>query len=342
MSGHLPHYADSMYPPMKLDQEDYYYVKPMNCPHHHMCFKAVPKSYRDLPLRFAEYGMCYRYEDSGALFGLMRVRSLNMNDAHIYCTEKQFEDEFLAVVKLYLDYYKILGIEKYEMRLSLHDPKKLGEKYVNEPELWKKSEDMVRKAMKKAKVPFVEVENEAAFYGPKIDVQIWSAIGREFTIATNQVDFAVPKRMGLSYIDEKGEEKIPICIHRAPLSTHERMIGFLIEHFAGAFPTWLAPVQVAVIPVAEAHEKYAKELHEKMFGLEVRSQLMPPDETLGKRIREAEKQKIPYMLVVGDKEFESKSVSVRNYHTKNQDTIKADKFLKEIVEEIKERRLSSC
>ena len=339
MSGHLPLYSASMFPPMKLDDEEDYYVKPMNCPHHHMCYKAVPKSYRDLPLRFAEYGMCYRYEDSGALFGLMRVRSLNMNDAHIYCTEEQFEEEFLAVVKLYLDYYKILGIEKYEMQLSLHDPKKLGEKYVNEPELWKKSENMVRKAMKKAKVPFTEVEDEAAFYGPKIDVQIWSAIGREFTIATNQVDFAVPKRMGLSYIDEKGEEKIPICIHRAPLSTHERMIGFLIEHFAGAFPVWLAPVQVAVIPVADAHEKYAKELHEKMFGLEIRSQLMNANETLGKRIREAEKQKIPYMLVVGDKEVDGKSVSVRNYHTKNQDTVKADKFLNEIMEEIKERRL---
>ncbi len=339
MSGHLPLYADSMFPPMKLDGEDDYYVKPMNCPHHHMCYKAHPKSYRDLPLRYAEYGMCYRYEDSGALFGLMRVRSLLMNDAHIYCTEKQFEEEFLAVINLYLEYYKIFGIEKYEMSLSLHNPDKLGEKYVNEPELWKKSEDMVRKAMKKAKVPFVEVEDEAAFYGPKIDVEIWSAIGRKFTIATNQIDFAVPEKMGLTYIDEKGNEKTPLCIHRAPLSTHERMIGFLIEHFAGAFPVWLAPVQVAIMPVAEAHGKYAEEVRKELFKAGVRVELLPADETLGKRIREAEKQKIPYMLVVGDKEKKDKSVTVRDYKTKDQKPLKVTSFLKAVTEEIKERRL---
>ncbi|MBU0577099.1 threonine--tRNA ligase [Patescibacteria group bacterium] len=339
MSGHLPLYADSMYPPMQLDGEDDYYVKPMNCPHHHMCFAAHPKSYRDLPLRYAEYGMCYRYEDSGALFGLMRVRSLNMNDAHIYCTEEQFEEEFLAVVNLYLDYYKILGIDKYEMRLSLHNPEKLGKKYVDEPELWKKSEVMVRKAMKKAKVPFVEVEDEAAFYGPKIDVQIWSAIGREFTIATNQIDFAVPKRMGLSYIDEKGKEKTPLCIHRAPLSTHERMIGFLIEHYAGAFPVWLAPIQAVLIPVANVHEKYAEELRQKMFDAEIRVEVMNAEDTLGKRIRESEKQKIPYMLVVGDKEKKDKSVTVRDYKTKDQKSMKADSFIKRILKEIGDRVL---
>jgi threonyl-tRNA synthetase len=340
MSGHLPLYADSMYPPMKLDDEEDYYVKPMNCPHHHMCYKAHPKSYRDLPLRYAEYGMCYRYEDSGALFGLMRVRSLNMNDAHIYCTEEQFEEEFLAVIKLYLDYYKILGIDKYVMRLSLHDPEKLGEKYVNEPELWKKSESMVRNVMKKAKIDFAEEKDEAAFYGPKIDVEIWSAIGRQFSIATNQVDFAVPKRMGLTYTDENGKEKTPICIHRAPLSTHERMIGFLIEHYAGAFPTWLAPVQVAIIPVASAHEKYAEELKKQFFDAGIRVELMNAEETLGKRIRYAEMQKIPYMLVMGDEEKKNKSVNVRNFHTKEQKSLKTDSFMKRILEEIKERRLN--
>ena len=339
MSGHLPLYADSMFPPMQLDGEDDYYVKPMNCPHHHMCYKAHPKSYRDLPLRYAEYGMCYRYEDSGALFGLMRVRSLLMNDAHIYCTEKQFEEEFLAVINLYLEYYKIFGIEKYEMCLSLHNPDKLGKKYVNEPELWKKSEDMVRKAMKKAKVPFVEVEDEAAFYGPKIDVEIWSAIGRKFTIATNQIDFAIPDRMGLTYIDEKGNEKTPLCIHRAPLSTHERMIGFLIEHFAGAFPVWLAPVQAAILPVAEAHSKYAEEVRKELFKAGVRVELLPADETLGKRIRNAEKQKIPYMLVVGDKEKKDKSVTVRDYKTKEQKTVKLTNFIKAILEDIENRKL---
>lgn len=339
MSGHLKLYADSMYPPMKMDGEDDYYVKPMNCPHHHMCYKATPKSYRDLPLRFAEYGTCYRYEDSGALFGLMRVRSMQMNDAHIYCTDEQFEDEFSAVTKLYLDYFKIFGIKKFAMRLSLHDPKKLGEKYVNEPELWKKGEIMVRKVMKKTKVDFVEAEDEAAFYGPKIDIEVWSAIGRQFTLATNQVDFAIPKRMGLTYIDEKGKEKHPLCIHRAPLSTHERLIGFLIEHFGGAFPTWLAPVQAVLIPVASAHEKYANEVQKQLFEAGVRVEMMSAEETLGKRIRNAEKQRIPYMLVIGDKEKTSKSVAVRDYKTKEQKTLKLSSFLKNITEEIKERRL---
>jgi len=340
LSGHLVHYKDSMYPPMKLsDEEGEYYVKPMNCPHHHMIFAANPKSYRDLPLRMAEYGTCYRYEGSGALFGLMRVRSMQMNDAHIYCTEGQFEDEFIAVTKLYLKYFKLFGIEKYVMRLSLHHPKGLGKKYVNEPKLWIKTEKMVREAIKKAKVNFVEVEDEAAFYGPKIDIEVYSAIGREFTLATNQVDFAVPKRMGIKYIDEKGQEEYPLVIHRAPLGTHERFIGFLIEHFGGSFPLWLAPVQVAVLPVAEAHKKYAEEVRNKLFEEGVRVEILSAEETLGKRIRHAEKMKIPYMLVIGDKEKESGSVSVRDYKTKEQKEHKLNGFIKSIVEEIKERRL---
>lgn len=340
MSGHLPLYAESMYPPMEMDGEENYYLKPMNCPHHHMCYKAIPKSYRDLPLRYAEYGTCYRYEDSGALFGLMRVRSLQMNDAHIYCTNDQFEDEFLAVTQMYLDYFKIFGIEKFVMRLSLHDPEKLGKKYVNEPELWKESEEMVRKVMQKSGVDFVEVADEAAFYGPKIDIEVWSAIGREFTLATNQVDFAVPKRMGLSYTDEKGESQIPLCIHRAPLSTHERFIGFLIEHFAGAFPTWLAPIQVALVPVAGVHEEYAQKLKKELFEKNIRVQIMPASDSLGKRIRSAEKQKIPYMLVLGDKEVESNGAAVRSYKTKEQTDMKFEDFIKDLQEEILERRLT--
>lgn len=340
MSGHLPYYKDSMYPPMQLEgDEEEYYMKPMNCPHHHMVYAATPKSYRDLPLRLAEYGTCYRYEDSGALFGLMRVRSLQMNDAHLYCTESQFEDEFIAVTEMYLKYFKLFGIEKYEMRLSLHDPAKLGEKYLDNPELWKKTEDMVRKAMKKSGVDFSEVEDEAAFYGPKIDIQVWSAIGREFTLATNQVDFGIPARMGLSYTDEKGEDKVPLCIHRAPLSTHERFIGFLIEHFGGAFPAWLAPVQVALIPVADTHEDYARELEKEMFEKGVRAEVLTADETLGKRIRNSEKLKIPYMLVVGDNEVKGQSVSVRSYHSKEQEEHKKDAFLESLLTEIKERRL---
>lgn len=337
-SGHLPYYKDSMFPPMIMDNETYY-LKAMNCPHHHVMFANSPKSYRDLPLRYAEYGHCYRYEDSGALFGLMRVRSLCMNDAHIYCTEEQFEQEFIAVIDMYKYYFNLFGIEKYQMRLSLHDKEGLGKKYVDEPELWIKTEAQVRKVMQDSGVPFVEAENEAAFYGPKIDVQIWSAIGREFTLATNQLDFAVPKRFNLTYIDKDGKDKTPLCVHRAPLSTHERFIGFLLEHFAGAFPTWLAPVQVKIIPVSEKHFEYAEKIRSEFFEADIRVETDDSDEKLGKKIRNAELKKIPYMLVIGDKELESGSLAVRNYKTKEQKVEKTEEFLNKILEEIKMRRI---
>src|SRR6266496_2748432 len=225
-------------------QPEKYYLKAMNCPHHHKLFAAVPRSYRDLPLRLAEYGTCYRYEQSGELFGLMRVRSLQMNDAHLYMTPEQFEAEFNAVNEMYLNYFKLFGIDKYLMRFSTHDPTKLGQKFVDEPELWKSTEVMTRRVLKDSGIDYVEVPNEAAFYGPKIDVQAWSAIGRECSIATNQVDFAQPRRFDLRYKDRDNVDKIPLCIHRAPLGTHERFIGFLIEHYAGNFPLWLSPEQV--------------------------------------------------------------------------------------------------
>ncbi len=337
-SGHLPYYKDTMFPPMMLDEEEYY-LKPMNCPHHHIIYAARPRSYRELPLRLAEYGQCYRYEDSGALFGLMRVRSLAMNDAHIYCTPEQFKGEFLAVIEMYKYYFSLFGIEKYEMRLSKHSKEGLGKKYVNEPELWIKTEAQVREAMIESKVPFVEKEDEAAFYGPKIDVQIWSVIGREFTLATNQLDFAVPKRFNLTYIDHDSQEKTPLCVHRAPLGTHERLIGFLIEHFGGAFPTWLAPVQVQVLPVAEAHQDYALEVVEMLREKNVRVEVVSHEETLGKRIRNAEKLKIPYMVVVGDEEVSKNSVNVRSRKTGKKESHKLDSFVKEIVKEIEERML---
>ncbi len=337
-SGHLPYYKDSMYAPMVIDDENYY-LKPMNCPFHHQCYLASPKSYRDLPLRLAEYGTCHRYEDSGSLFGLMRVRSMQMNDAHIYCTEDQFEKEFLDVVQMYLDYFKLLGIEKYVMRLSLHAKEGLGKKYVDEPELWIKTEEMVRKILKKANVPTVEAENEAAFYGPKIDVEVWSAIGREFTLATNQVDFAVPKRFNMTYIDQDGKEQTPLCIHRAPLSTHERLIGFLIEHFAGAFPTWLAPVQVKIIPVSDSHQEFARQLQAELTDKMVRAEVDDSHDSLGKRIRNAEMMKIPYMLVVGDKEVGGEDFSVRRYGSKEQKMLSREKFIGQLLEEIKERKL---
>ena len=309
-SGHLPYYAESMYPPMELEGVKYY-VKPMNCPFHHKIFAARPRSYRDLPMRLAEYGTCYRYERSGDLFGLMRVRSLEMNDAHIYCTEEQFESEFLNVVRMYQDYFNLFGIEKYVMRLSTHHPRGLGKKYVDNERLWLETEEMVRSAMRAGDVPFVEEKDEAAFYGPKIDVQVWSAIGKEFTLATNQVDFAVPARFNLTYITPEGKHATPLCIHRAPLSTHERLIGFLIEHYAGNFPVWLAPRQVLIIPISDSHHEYAQKLNERLVATGIRSEADFSAERMNAKVREGQLKKIPYMLVLGDREVANQTVSLR-------------------------------
>ncbi|HYG21927.1 MAG TPA: threonine--tRNA ligase [Verrucomicrobiae bacterium] len=290
-----------------------YYLKAMNCPHHHRIFAAEPRSYRDLPLRLAEYGCCYRYEQSGELFGLMRVRSLNMNDAHIYCTEEQFADEFRAVNEMYLKYFKIFGLEKYQMRFSTHAKEGLGEKYVDQPELWLKTEDMVRKVLIESGINYVEVANEAAFYGPKIDVQVWSAIGREFTIATNQVDFAVPARFGLQYKDRDNVLKTPLCIHRAPLGTHERFVGFLIEHYAGNFPLWLAPEQVRVLTIGDEEPlvSYAKGIAQELRASMVRVETDFGTDPIKAKIAEAEKAKVHTMLVIGGRDLESGNVSVR-------------------------------
>ena len=309
-SGHLTHYADSMYPPMELDGVTYY-VKPMNCPMHHKIFDARPKSYRDLPLRLAEYGTCYRYEKSGELFGLMRVRSMQMNDAHIYCAEQDFEAEFMDVIDMYNQYFQIFGIEKYIMRLSTHNKEGLGHKFVDNEALWIKTEEMVRVAMQNGGIPYLEVPGEAAFYGPKIDVQVWSAIGREFTLATNQVDFAQPERFGLTFVNREGENETPLCIHRAPLSTHERMIGFLIEHFAGKFPVWLAPEQVRVIPITDEQGVYALQLAAQLKALGVRAAADLGSERMNAKIRAAQKMQVPYMLVVGGREVEAGTVSLR-------------------------------
>jgi threonyl-tRNA synthetase len=310
-SGHLPYYAESMYPPMTLDDGEKYYMKPMNCPFHHKLYAAKSRSYRDLPVRFAEYGTCYRFEQSGELFGLMRVRSMQMNDAHIYCTPEQFEEEFINVVRLYLKYFKILDVKDYMMRLSLHSAEGLGKKYVDNREMWLKTEDMVRNAMRNGGVPYFEREDEAAFYGPKIDVQIFSAIGREFSLATNQVDFAVPPRFNLTYVDKDGQDKTPLCLHRAPLSTHERLIGFLIEHFAGAFPLWLAPIQATLIPISDRHIEFCRQVEKRLIAEGLRVKLDEGNDRMQNKIRKAQAMKIPYMLVVGDKEQEADSVSVR-------------------------------
>ena len=345
-SGHLPYYEESMFPPMELKSEDEgptcerYYLKAMNCPHHHRIFAAEPHSYRDLPLRLAEYGCCYRYEQSGELFGLMRVRSLNMNDAHIYCTEDQFAEEFRAVNEMYLKYFSIFGLGKYQMRFSTHDPAKLGQKFVDEPALWKKTEDMVRQVLVESGINFVEVPNEAAFYGPKIDVQVWSAIGREFTIATNQVDFAVPSKFGLVYRDRDNLEKTPLCIHRAPLGTHERFIGFLIEHYAGNFPLWLAPDQVRVITIGDEPPliDYAKAIHRELRAHEVRAELDLGTDPMKAKIANAEHSKVHTMLVIGARDLEAGNVSLRVHGKGNLGAKPRNEAISDIVAAIRERR----
>ena len=384
-SGHLPYYAESMFPPMELVEEveeskrpmhrpelfgellekpltsealgeilskadkmrselpmDRYYLKAMNCPHHHKLFAAIPRSYRELPLRFAEYGTCYRYEQSGELFGLMRVRSMQMNDAHIYCTPDQFETEFNAVNEMYLRYFKLFGIEKYLMRLSTHDPAKLGQKFINEPELWKQTEEMTRRVLKDSGINFVEVPNEAAFYGPKIDVQVWSVIGREFSIATNQVDFAQPRRFNLVYKDRDNTEKIPLCIHRAPLGTHERFIGFLIEHYAGNFPLWLAPEQVRILTIGDdpALTEYAGKIHQELRSHGVRAELDPGTDKINGKILRAEEMKVHTMLVIGKRDMEANAVSVRVHGKGNLGAKPRSEAIADLLGAIRERRAS--
>ena len=338
-SGHLPYYKDSMYPPMELDGVNYY-LKAMNCPHHHKIFAAEQHSYKDLPLRLAEYGTCYRYEQSGELFGLMRVRCLHMNDAHIYCTREQFAQEFRAVNDMYIKYFKIFGIEKYVMRLSLHDPKKLGQKYVDQPELWIETEEMVRQVMTEANIPFVEVQDEAAFYGPKIDVQIYSTIGKEFTLATNQVDFAQGRSFKLEFTNQNNEAETPLIIHRAPLGTHERFIGFLLEHYAGKFPLWLAPVQVKVLPISDKFLEYSKNVLNKLKIADIRVEIDERTEKIGKKIRDTELMKVPYMLVIGEREMNEEKVSIRRQGKGDAGSKNLDEFIEMIKEEIKSKRAS--
>jgi threonyl-tRNA synthetase len=335
-SGHLPYYQDSMFPPMELEGEKYY-LKAMNCPHHHKIFAAEQKSYKDLPYRLAEYGTCYRYEQSGELFGLMRVRCLHMNDAHIYCTKEQFYEEFKAVNEMYLKYFKIFGIDKYVMRFSVHEPSKLGKKYIDEPELWKETEALVRDVLIRTNTPYIEVPDEAAFYGPKIDVQIWSTIGKEFTLATNQVDFAQGKRFKLEFTNKDNHAETPLIIHRAPLGTHERFIGFLLEHYAGKFPVWLAPLQVKILPITDKSLEYAQSLLVSLKNADIRVEVDDRSEKIGKKIRDTELAKVPYMLVIGEKEMNGNVVAVRRQGKGDLGVKGIEEFIAEVSKEIKER-----
>lgn len=337
-SGHLPYYQESMYPKMKLDDATYY-LKAMNCPMHHLIFKAKLRSYKELPLRIAEYGTVYRYEKSGELFGLMRVRGMSMNDAHIYCMQDQAIDEFLSVIKLHQYYYDTLGIKDYYMEMSLRDPKK-RKKYLGSEQMWQKAENFMREAMKKSGVPYTEVKGGAAFYGPKIDFQIKSVTGRIFTASTNQIDFFMAERFDLEYVDKNGSRQRPVIIHRAPLGTHERFIGFLIEHFAGNFPPWLAPIQVTVIPVSNKQLTYAANIVKQLKEINIRVQFNQENSPLGKKIRSAELLKIPYIIVVGEKEQASTTLSVRERHSKRLHLYKINEFIELITFKIKTKALS--
>ena len=323
-SGHLPYYKDTMYAPIEIDGDNYY-LKPMNCPHHHKIFDSRLRSYRELPLRLAEYGTCYRYEHSGSLSGLLRVRALAMNDAHIYCTEDQVRDEFKAVLQMHKDYYEKFRITQYWTRLSLHASD--GEKFIEAGDRWEFAEGIVRECLEDLEIPFTEERGEAAFYGPKVDFQIRNVIGREETASTNQLDFLVASRFGLKYKGEDGKEHEPYIIHRAPLGTHERFIAFLIEHFGGAFPTWMAPVQVRLIPVAEAFVDYAYEIQQMLHRQGFRVQLDDSNDSFGKKIRNAVTKKIPNMLILGEKEQQSRSITWRRYCKKEQISLGLDDYI---------------
>ncbi|MEZ4473220.1 MAG: threonine--tRNA ligase [bacterium] len=354
-SGHLPLYEAVMYPPMKLDEEaaqggevkgkddaelERYYLRPMNCPHHHMVFGARKRSYRDLPLRLAEYGTVYRFERAGALHGLSRVRGMTMNDAHLYMTPEQLKDEFKSVMRLHKEYYDLFGFENYYLRLSLWDPEdsKRAGKYVDDPAAWADTERRMREALDEMGLWYKIAPGEAAFYGPKVDFQFLTVGGKEFTVSTNQIDFAVPGRFGLTYTDRDGQEKTPYCIHRAPLGTHERFISFLIEHYGGAFPTWLAPEQVRVVPVSEKFNDYAAKVERILRERFIRATVDDSDHTMGKKIRSGVTAKVPMLLVVGAQEEETGTVTCRRYGVQAQTSMDLAAFVELISAEIKERR----
>lgn len=337
-SGHLPLYKDSMYAPIVIEDENYY-IKPMNCPFHHKAFAARPKSYRELPLRLAEYGWCHRYEDSGSLFGLMRVRGMQMNDAHIYVQKEKAVDEFVQVIKLHEYYYKVLGIENYEMELALRDPNNMTKYHGNEED-WQDAEKMTIEAMEKSGVPYKIVHEGAAFYGPKMDFQVYSSIGRLFTASTNQLDLYMGKKFELEYTDADGQRKTPAIIHRAPLGTHERFIGFLIEHFAGNFPTWLSPVQVAIVPVRDTHEAAAREIEQKLLAASVRVEYHDATENLGKRIRKIKDMKVPYTIILGDKDIDAGMITVEKRGEEKGSQMTLDAFIEKISGDIKNRSLN--
>ena len=348
-TGHLAHYRESMYPPMEVVEQtpsgetvrETYMLKPMNCPHHHKIFASRPRSYRDLPLRLSEHGQCYRWEASGAVSGLARVRGLCMNDAHIYCTEAQVKDVFREVLSQCDEGYRVLGLNDYVLRFSRWDPEdpKGKEKYVDAPEDWQRTETIIAELLTEMGTDYEDAPGEAAFYGPKIDIQFRTVTGREETLSTVQLDFAVPPRLNLVYTGADGAEHTPYCVHRAPFSTHERFVAILTEHFGGAFPTWLAPIQVQVITVSDQFDDYAQGLVERLRANFVRAEVASQSDTVSKKIREGATRKIPNLLVVGEREKADGTVTLRRYGVKQQTTMPFADFEAALAKTIKERSL---
>ncbi|MEM1230747.1 MAG: threonine--tRNA ligase [Pseudomonadota bacterium] len=350
-TGHLPYYTEGMYPPMEVleqasdgdegerEVKEAYRLRPMNCPHHHKIFDSEPRSYRDLPLRLAEYGQVYRFEESGGVSGLVRVRGMCMNDAHIYCTREQIKDEFKAVMAMYDKAYRVLGLDEYKIRLSRWDPEDPDgkNKYVDNPQAWADSEAILLEVLEELGINYVEGPGEAAFYGPKLDYQFRTVTGREETVSTVQLDFAVPPRMGLRYKGSDGEEHVPYCIHRAPFSTHERFVAFLIEHFGGAFPTWLAPLQAQVLTVSEHFDDYGQQIVSRLRGKMVRAELARSNDTVPKKIREGTTRKIPNLLIVGERERDEGTVTLRRYGEREQHTMPLEAFEAALLTTINER-----
>jgi len=377
-SGHLPYFKESMFPPLVVEEQaetpsgpgapsgsgapsgpgapsgsgaasgsgapagegkrnEVFYLKPMNCPFHHTIFRSRPRSYRDLPLRLAEYGTCYRFEQSGELSGLLRVRCFTMNDAHIYCAPSQLREEIVALLTMYRELYELLEYDRYALRLSLHDPEK-KEKYAGDEELWTRAEAILRGTLDELGMKYYVGMDEAAFYGPKIDVQFKNLLGREETVSTIQVDFMAAQKFDLAYIDEDGAEKPPVVVHRAPLSTHERIMAYLIEHYGGAFPTWLAPVQARIVCVSDELLPYAREIRDSLRAERVRAEIDESTHSFNKKIRNGATEKIPILLVIGRKEAEERTVTVRRYRIAEQETLPWEEFRRRVLEEIRTRR----
>ncbi|MBF7029547.1 threonine--tRNA ligase [Staphylococcus kloosii] len=334
-SGHWDHYNEDMFPTMKLDEQEEMVLRPMNCPHHMMIYANKPHSYRELPIRIAELGTMHRYEASGAVSGLQRVRGMTLNDAHIFVRPDQIKEEFKRVVNLIIDVYEDFGFENYNFRLSYRDPED-KEKYYDDDDMWVKAESMLKEAVDELGLEYVEAVGEAAFYGPKLDVQVQTAMGKEETLSTAQLDFLLPQKFELTYIGNDGEQHRPVVIHRGVVSTMERFVAFLTEETKGAFPTWLAPMQVEIIPVnVDLHYDYARNLQDELKSQGVRVEIDDRNEKMGYKIREAQMQKIPYQLVVGDKEMENNEVNVRKYGSQDQETVEKDDFIWNLVDEIR-------